>query len=89
MGKHEATKVGGHKVKLKDGSQWVKIPDNHPAIISKELYDRAQVLRPHASSEKKISIHTPCAVRCSVAATVILWPAQPGKRCGPLPRLED
>ena len=46
--------------------------DHHPAIISKELYDRAQVLRPHASSEKKISIHTPCAARCSVAATVIL-----------------
>ena len=57
MGKHEVTKVGGHKVKLKDGSQCVKIPDHHPAIISKELYDRAQVLRPHASSEKKISIH--------------------------------
>ena len=53
IGKREVTEVGGHKVKLKDESQWVKIPDHHPAIISKELYDRVQALRPKVSGMKK------------------------------------
>ena len=59
IGKREVTEVGGHKVKLKDESQWVKIPDHHPAIISKELYDRVQALRPKV-------IHTYLAGVCRV-----------------------
>ena len=53
IGKREVTEVGGHKVRLKDESQWVKIPDHHPAIVSKELYNQVQALRPHTNSVKK------------------------------------
>lgn len=35
MGKREVTEVGGHHVRLKEENQWVKLPDHHPAIISR------------------------------------------------------
>jgi len=50
MGKREVTEVGGRRVRMKDESQWIKIPDHHPAIVSKELY--AQVQRPHLKYAK-------------------------------------
>ena len=53
MGKREVTEVGGHRVRMKDESQWVKIPNHHPAIVSKELYDQVQALRPHTKCAKK------------------------------------
>nr|WP_325219989.1 recombinase family protein [uncultured Oscillibacter sp.] len=34
MGKREVTEVGGHRVRMKDESQWIKIADHHPAIRS-------------------------------------------------------
>ena len=45
MGKREVTEVGGHRIRMKDESQWIKIPDHHPAIISKELFDQVQTRR--------------------------------------------
>ena len=45
MGKREVTEVGGHRLRMKDESQWIKIPDHHPAIISKELFDQVQTRR--------------------------------------------
>lgn len=53
MGKREVTEVGGHHVRMKDESQWVKIPDHHPAIISKELFDQVQAQRPRFKCPKK------------------------------------
>ena len=53
IGKREVTDVGGHRVRLKAESEWIKIPDHHPAIISKELYDQVQALRPHTKCTKK------------------------------------
>ena len=41
MGKRRVTEVGGHHVRLKDESEWFKIPDHHPAIVSRELYEKA------------------------------------------------
>lgn len=38
---------------MKDESQWIKIPDHHPAIISKELFSQVQTAIRHAKSEKK------------------------------------
>ena len=38
---------------MKDESQWIKIPDHHPAIISKELFDQVQARRPHIKCPKK------------------------------------
>ncbi len=42
MGKRAVTEVGGHRVRMKDESEWFKIQDHHPAIIQRELYDRVQ-----------------------------------------------
>ena len=53
MGKREVTEVGGRRVRMKDESQWVKIPDHHQAIISRELFDLVQVQRPRMKSPKK------------------------------------
>ena len=53
MGKREVTEVGGHRVRMKDESQWIKIPDHHQAIISKELFEQVQAQRPRMKSPKK------------------------------------
>ena len=53
MGKREVTEVGGHHVRMKDESQWVKIPDHHPAIISKELFELVQAKRQRFKCPKK------------------------------------
>ena len=45
MGKREVTEVGGHRLRMKNESQWIKIPDHHQAIISKELFDQVQTRR--------------------------------------------
>ncbi len=42
MGKRAVTEVGGHHVRMKDESEWFKIPGHHPAIIERELYDGVQ-----------------------------------------------
>ena len=53
MGKREVTEVGGHHVRMKDESQWVKIPDHHPAIVSKELFEQARAQRKRVPCPKK------------------------------------
>jgi len=53
MGKREVTEVGGHRVRVKDESQWVKIPDYHPAIISKELFEQVKAQRQRFQCPKK------------------------------------
>ena len=53
MGKREKTEVGGHRVRMKDESQWIKIPAHHPAIISKELFEQVQAQRPRFKCPKK------------------------------------
>lgn len=53
IGKREVTEVGGHRVRMKDESQWIKIPDHHQAIISKELFDQVQAQRPRVKCPKK------------------------------------
>lgn len=42
MGKREVTEVGGHHVRLREESQWVKIPGHHPAIVSREMFEEVQ-----------------------------------------------
>lgn len=42
IGKRELQEVGSNRVRMKDESEWVKIPNHHPAIIPLELYERAQ-----------------------------------------------
>ena len=40
-GKRYSVEVGSSHVRMKDESEWVKIPDHHEPIISKELYEKA------------------------------------------------
>lgn len=42
IGKREVTEVGSHRVRMKDESQWIKIPDHHPAIVGRELFEQVQ-----------------------------------------------
>ena len=53
MGKREVTEVGGHRERMKDESQWIRIPDHHPAIISKELFNQVQAQRLRFKCPKK------------------------------------
>ncbi|MDE7242410.1 MAG: recombinase family protein [Oscillospiraceae bacterium] len=53
MGKREVTEVGGRQMRLKDESKWFKIPDHHPAIVSRELFEQAQSQLLHFKSRKK------------------------------------
>lgn len=64
MGKREVTEVGGHRVRMKDESQWIKIPDHHPAIISRELFAQVQAQRPRFKCPKKNANAYP--LRCKV-----------------------
>jgi DNA invertase Pin-like site-specific DNA recombinase len=42
IGKHARTEIGGRNSRLKDESEWFKIPNHHPAIIDKAFYDEVQ-----------------------------------------------
>lgn len=53
IAKREVTEVGGHRVKLKPEDQWIKIPDHHPPIISREMFEQVQTLRPKKCSVKR------------------------------------
>ena len=59
MGKREVTEVGGNHVRLKDESQWVKIPDHHPAIVSMELFTQVQSRLPRVKCPKKRILEYP------------------------------
>ena len=53
IGKREVTEIGGQRVRMKDESQWIKIPGHHTGIISKELFDAVKALRPRIKCPKK------------------------------------
>ena len=53
MGKREVTEVGGRQQRMKDEEQWIKIPDHHTAIISKELFEQVQAVRSRFKCPKK------------------------------------
>ena len=42
IGKREVREVGSNRVRLKDESQWIKIPDHHPAIISHSVFEQVR-----------------------------------------------
>ena len=41
MGKKHSAEVGSYKMIRNDESEWIKIPDHHTPIISKELFEQA------------------------------------------------
>ena len=46
MGRKQVVEVGSSRVRNRDESEWFRIPDHHPAIISKELFRRVLELKP-------------------------------------------
>ncbi len=56
IGKRERVEVGSSHVRMKDESEWIKIPDHHPAIISKDVFSQALAgLRPSPGKKTNIS----------------------------------
>lgn len=53
MGKRTVREVGSSRFRIKDESEWFKIPDHHPAIISAELFHQVQDRFPTFKAEKK------------------------------------
>ena len=53
MGKRAVREVGSHLVRLKDESEWIKIPDHHPPIISAELFRIVQEKHPKGNAVKR------------------------------------
>lgn len=53
IGKSRRVEVGSNHVRMKDESEWVKIPNHHPAIIPAELYGRVQELFKRPKCVKK------------------------------------
>lgn len=53
MGKRTVREVGGTRSRLKDESEWYKIPDHHPAIIDKSVYEQVQSQLVRFKCEKK------------------------------------
>jgi len=51
-GKRAVTEVGGNRVRLKPESEWFKIPDHHPAIVSRELYEQVNARMLHFKCPK-------------------------------------
>ena len=53
MGRKQVIEVGGTRLRNRDESEWGRIPDHHPVIISKELSERVQELKPRKRCIKK------------------------------------
>ena len=53
IGKRAVKEIGGTRSRLKDESEWIKIPDHHPAIVSMELYEQANAARRQFKLPKK------------------------------------
>ena len=52
MGKRTVKEIGGNQVRLKPESEWFKIPDHHPAIVSRELYEEVNARMRHFKCPK-------------------------------------
>ena len=54
IGKSKVKEIGSRQVRRKDESEWFKIPDHHPAIVSKELFEKANAsIRKYKLPQKK------------------------------------
>lgn len=58
IGKRRRVEVGSNHVRMKDESEWVKIPNHHPAIVTKELFDKTQkAMRREKCPKKQIHLY--------------------------------
>jgi DNA invertase Pin-like site-specific DNA recombinase len=66
-GKLESTRIGGKGVKKVDESDWIIIPDSHPALVSKEDFEKIQVM---LANPKALSPNKPAPSRISESCKV-------------------
>jgi len=53
IGRRKVAEVGSKHLRRKDESEWFKIPNHHPAIISREIYEQVQAQLLHFKCPKK------------------------------------
>lgn len=53
IGKRSVLEVGGNRHRMKDRPKWYIIPDHHPAIVDKALFDKVQETVCHFSQPHK------------------------------------
>lgn len=53
IGKRTVREVGSSRTRMKDESKWFKIPDHHPAIVEKAVFEQVQSLLPSFKCPKK------------------------------------
>lgn len=53
IGKRSVLEVGGNRSRMKDKSKWYIIPDHHPAIVDKTLFDKVQTTQRRYSMPNK------------------------------------
>ena len=53
IGKRTVREVGSSRVRMKDESEWFKIPDHHPAIVEKAVFEQVQAILPSFKCPKK------------------------------------
>jgi hypothetical protein len=58
MGKRVVKEIGGNTSRLKPEREWFKIPDHHPAIVSRELYEQANARVRHFKCPKTVREYT-------------------------------
>ena len=75
IGKRAVLEVGGTRSRLKDRESWYIIPDHHPAIIEKAVFDTVQASQLRFSQPNKKKRDYPLKGKASVAAAVMRCPA--------------
>ncbi len=72
IGKRKVQEIGSRRMKLKDESEWFKIPDHHPAIVSMELFEKANASIRRFSLPNKNGATTFSAGKYSADAATML-----------------
>ncbi len=53
MCKKTVKEIGGNNCRRRDESEWIKIPDQHPALVNSEIFQRVNEKRQHFTIPKK------------------------------------
>ena len=71
IGKRAVTEIGGHRIRLKDESEWYKIPDHIRRLSAKSYSSRQKPAYAAFLSQTKSSMITLYAGKCSAAAATM------------------
>ena len=71
IGKRKVKEIGSRHTQLKDESEWFKIPNHHPAIVSVDLFEKAKLQLSVSLCQIKNRVIICSAVRYSVDAAIM------------------